>query len=278
MAGLLYFLPNIQSHQLAQKGRLSPAILAARGLADALVDCPLADHHTLIDFPGRGPGGHSGLFVIPTPISGEPASRLGFFPDVQEWRPAFRDPEWDTRLWIGFNKEEPPTPDGLRRRTELIAGKDLTLLDEQSWHVPLIRRPAMGEHPPRTSLPLDLEVDASGKTVKSIQAKHQALWAETIEMTAHRFGQATVTDDQAFGFAMRVLGLNYRVSQAEQNVLRILDSHLVIDVLDAAIDLEFVTGYVRECVEQKKTSLSPGESTTPGSTGDTPTTDPPAES
>jgi hypothetical protein len=266
MAGLIYFLPDIYSHQLAAGRLLSHAILAERGIDKALADCPLRDQSTLIDLPGRGPDQRCGMLLVPLPNHGRWPVRLGYMPDCQVWRPAY--PDDPAKLWIGYDISERPTPEDLRRRNELVAGYDRTLGDGQSWHVPVVRRPVVGT----THLPCSIEFDSAGRARCTIKDAYREIWERMGYYCEAAAEKREVDIAEAVKFAIDILSLNYRVSIVENNVLGIVDAANWSEIIRAAMDEPWLLDVARAEAEKKRPD--PGANTTPGCEDSHPTTGP----
>lgn len=280
MAAPLYFFARRQLGDVVRDDRLLPSVLRESKLADTLADVTSAQQCCVNEITTHGPGGASGVLLTVLPASGETPKRVGFAPDFQIWKQASKSPDGSGKdLWIGVDREHPPTPaDLLRRTASRVAGEmraphsgyQITLADGLCWTVPVIRRPPLVERHglPLTALPRDLGWDLEGKFVETLKAEYQALWEDTAGLidlfyesaddparTAFRQGLWEMSIEDGLRWALRILGLNYRYGFHEQNLLRAVDRSSVFLVLGAAVDTPLV-GSVLQAEAQKKTATA----------------------
>lgn len=270
MAPPLYFFPTVTLPELLDRQRLNPSILDRYGLQDVLGDVNVA-HTSRFDLRAKGPGDKSGALVT-TNTDGQPPVRAGYFPDFQDWHKVRNDPE----LWIGIDKEHPPTPGDLVRPST-IAGHRVTLADGHDYEVPIVRSL---DPSGTTNLPRDMYYDAAGQFVVTLRRDYQALWDEAATVSDFFFSEEEDNRKKGFSEILRLcvlfLGVNYRYGQAEQAVLRLVNtSHSTWEqIFRAVADMPFVE---RVLEEQKKTEspLVPDTpSSEPGPPADTPDTGP----
>lgn len=216
MAGFLYYLPNCQRPP-ADVSKL-PAEAAA--LAPLLEGIPLGWGHV-----HNGPGGTSGYLIAPQPASkdGE-AADCRYKPETQTWHDAGK---W----WVGWETLKPPRPEDLQRDAVTHRGHGI-MLGGHEWIVSTI-------HVSRTTLPRGYVVTPEGEPQVVPDKRYHAIMEEASYWYDVSFGGGpwNPTMAEAFAFAARVLGINYRVGAVEcsQPVLDILRSDTVFGVIGAAI-------------------------------------------
>lgn len=282
MAGFCYFFERCTRAQIAPDGRLSRSLLASRGLDQVLADVVrVPADAAVIELSGSGPSGGSGAIVAPHPIGGEPGIRVGYFPQFQAWEEVA---DW---LWLGHDREHPPTPEDLRRRKQ-FAGHPVTLAGAE-WLVPIVRDQLGG-----TRLGRDWHCAADGQVEERIKAEHQALWDEFAAVVDLFFDPADPSPAGVFRMdasgAMRhslaALGLNYRFGPHEQNALHLVDAESWMQILAAAVDVHTfwdVFTAVQQSKKKRDTAPCPeracgSDGTAPGGPAPCPATAPAAES
>ncbi len=259
---LSYFLPNetLDGFEAAWQQKLRAA-----GIAESLVDVRRLGMLARCEVKS-GPGGFDGLVIAPLRADdGEPPELLGYFEDRQTWV----DPFDQGKVWIGWQTDAPPTPEDLRRTTPLaLPGYELELANGQTWHVPVISsQERLG------ALHQRLTFDASGKARAAVAARHESLWEESAEIADAYFVHGRVDWSRVGTFCARCLGLNYRVSVAEQNVLGIFELAHVSQLLDALFDRPQLNRLLAIDDPQKKTgSIAESPAISPGSRDSTPAT------
>jgi hypothetical protein len=159
----------------------------------------------------------------------------------------------------------------LRRTTPLARpGYELELADGQTWHVPVIRSAA------RTgSLHQKLRFDAAGKAMVEVAARHAELWEESAALADEFFVQGRIDWARAGMFFARCLGLNYRVSVAEQNALGIFEVNHALPLAERLFDVPQLDR-LRDLDDPQKKTGSTAESRpiSPGSRDSIPSIDP----
>jgi len=281
MAAPFYFFAGRSRNDLVDPGthRFRAAPLASAGLDETWRDVTAPDEQGSIqELTGKGPGGKSGLLVTIFPPSGETPKRLGYYPDFQRWL------QVDEALWIGIDREQPPTSEDLRRVGKLQRGYEMTLADGGAWTIPVVRRPPIAvERGYRASdLPHDIGWDLARNFVETLKPDYQALWDDTAELCELFFGDGKgktrkISVEDGLRWAIRLLSINYRYGRHEQNLLHAIDAETVFNVLGAAVDFLLVT----HVLDGEKKSADPAapepSNMPPGSPAEPPTTAPAAE-
>lgn len=262
MSAPLYFLPGVRLTELVQDGRLSQAILTRFELADVLADVAVGDLSKL-DITAKGPNGSSGVMFC-TNTAGQPPHRVGYFPDFQRWQNVLAQPE----LWIGVDKEHPPTPADLARK-RLLDGHPVKLADGNTYTIPYVRSPVH-----RTALPEDMYRGPDKQFVVELQPAYQEIWDATAAAwdliypdTADGKEPEGMFFEDILDLCIRFIRLNYRYGQSEQAVLRLVDKTRATweETFAAAVDIPFVTQKVLELQKKSESQEQPvTPSTSPG--------------
>jgi hypothetical protein len=272
MAQPIYFLPNVEARDLVKAQKLHRPVLQAAGIDELLADVVHEGDVAIMPWSKKGPGGHSGTFLCAlkeNPTRDIP-EHWGFYPQHQKWE--VRTPGLKTSAYIGWNPDQPPTPEDLRRK-RMYGGYVLTLGDEQPWQVPIIRRPD-----DTTELPCHMHLGNAGELVERVKASYQRFFDE-LAIVHQWLTNRDKPDDEvgfskrkAFDLAVLSLSINYRFDHAEQRIVQAVDRDSYLSILSAAVDwIRF--SEVSEAAK-KKPSPPGTESTTPGPRGGSPGTGP----
>ena len=225
---LLYFVPGVSV--------ISPEKIGELGLSYAVkkfnaIGCRV------------GPNGSSGAIVS------SDGQVVGYFPDRQQWTPAPRGDSDDPPFWIGFDREQRPTPETLAR-TEQLVGQRVMFRDGSVWNVPqlVLWHDSESDDLPAvysTPLPVMVDVDRFGNpTDGPVVKEYRELFDLGLRVVAKLAGNGdeSLTGAQLMHFAANVIGVNYRVGLLElsASVLDCLSTDDARKVMLAAIDW---TGY-----------------------------------
>lgn len=263
MAPPIYFFPRLRAEQLAPGGRLARSVLDARGLGATLADVEAAGQCSIFDAITSGPGGSSGTFLAALPVSGDAPPRIGYFPEWQEWQAFSND------LWIGRDKEHPPTPEDLRRKTAMVPGYAVELAG-QRWEVPVLRDPRGG-----TGLPSTFFVESDGRVTDRVRDTHRPLFdrfAAVVDLFGNPDGPypLALPRAEALDLCLAALAVNYRIGRPEQNLLGLVGSETWDTILALAVDWPTYRDLYQEIERQKKTRRASSAAST--------ATEPPRES
>ena len=235
MACPLYYLPG------QTRETLTPERLRMAGLGDVFADC--LDSHRAWDarlalrqIVDRGPDNGRGMLVAAHPAT-QPAQHIGHYAAHQTWR------ELDGGIWFGVDRRFPVTPEDLRR-PQSLEGHD-TVLGEHVWTVPILRRGGI-----RPALPQAL-IRRNGRLELQLRAE----WQETWRVAGRCWDLLTTVQgaewEEVYDLCRHVLGVNYRVGDAELELLAPFDTATFSEVFKAACDWPLV--------EQLLTGQHPGE-------------------
>lgn len=247
MAPPIYFFPKVTRAQLVRQGKLNREILVERGLARTFADVE-AEKCAYSELTGLGPGNFSGSLLCALPVDGECPIRLHYAPTLQDWH------EFDA-YFVGIDKEHPPTPECLKRKDQ-FNGYPIELGHAKAkWVLPIIRDPDGG-----TRLPRDWTLEADGSVSETIRADYIALWEEFGEVVDLFFspddpgpaGVVSMDRDRAMQLCLKVLGLNYRIGRAEQNLLGLVNAETWVTILAASVDVYTFWAIYQETQDKKK--------------------------
>lgn len=234
---LLYYLPGLNP------ASVKPETFAEVGLEEVLADALDDDWRSLLHEVRKGPDGLSGT-VVAAPPGDIDANRSwsqvpGYYPDRQEWR------ELHNGLWLGFEREHPPTPEALQRSRPLV-GYVHTLGDGNAWHCPTIRR---GLFVP--TVPCFQDRVGAG-IQRRVKPEWESLWHRSLAWASQEFSGDWESAAERWDAAAACLAVNYRVGREEINALGLFDDAAITLVLDAALDVPFFEDLLESEEPEKK--------------------------
>jgi len=212
-----------------------------------------------------GPGGKAGILFT---MQGATRTAATFDAATQTWTDGP-----DGAYWIGYTTAEPPKPADLVRKRP-IAGRTLTLLDGNAWIVPVARSIAGGSTlPTRLVLGPDKK---SWRTAELPQFLHLCELADDVfklyESSPEHPHPSAQYDEAGkiaylFEFGMKVvlaaLATNYKVAAMEVDVLGLLGTDDMSQIMNTLIDLDAYNEMAR--AEQAKRDASASAPTNAGS-------------
>lgn len=214
-----YYLPQISAHQV------TPGLLAGRGLAGPLKDClgervfgDRVSRHNVV----RGPDGSSGVILFAPPFGGGEIDRPGYHPEHQEWTQVLGAD--GVSYWLGRDREQPPSPEGLRREDQLD-GYEQVLGDGRAWLCPTIRRAWVVPRVPQSY------GRHNGRFERRVLPEYEDVWKQSAGWLAER-----LTDEEWFDASVTCLGLNYRLGAEEITALGLLNDRTMQAVMESALD------------------------------------------
>jgi len=248
MRGFIYFLPGhrdlaINNAIVAEYGG-EDLRSVLRGLKPAMTQ-------------GQGPDGAHGVLVTHPDV--EPDMRRCDAAS-QEWRKAPGH-----RYWVGMWREAPPrAAELLRPGAELVDGLPVEL-GGQAWLVPVARRWTLVEDSPRwfPALETTLEMDDEGEISSGdVVPRLAGLWldaqavADDIFNAENSDGQIALDPREQFKRCVRVLATNYRLGIPECNLLKILTTANIADVLRTLVDLEGMQAITNALVKKNSGAVA----------------------
>lgn len=277
MPSPLYFFPALRLADLVTQTGFSRAALERYDLAGTLGDVRLGDLSRQELTTAAGPGGKSGA-MIAVNAAGQPPARFGYHAAFQSWTCVLTDPE----LWVGVDREYPPTPVDLAR-PNLLDGHPVTLADGNSYVVPIVRSPDRS----RQSLPKEMFYDAAGQFQTEVHRDYAALWEISGEVWDFlmpdpedaEHGMKEMAYSKILDYCLAILGANYRYNRAEHAALRLVNTGRQTweRIFEAALDAPFIASVVT--ASKKNADLPPPATAAgpPGGEGSAPSTDQAAE-
>lgn len=227
MRGFYYYIPSAS----LKKRTIDAPDVRLFGFGHALPgrEGPQCIHTT------TGPDGTGGM-VVTFNVRGERLHPA--FNTDQTWIPT--DQAW----YVGVNKAERPGPDDLAR-ARVIEGHLVELLDGKRWELPICRSVVRG-----STLPKRLSLNADGKSIARVELDE---YVELCSKAEKFFGQfyaamqAATAEQQSQSFewdevelyttASEALGVNYRVSRWEVELLGLFSDEKMFEVLKAITDV-----------------------------------------
>lgn len=168
---------------------------------------------------------------------------VGYYRDQQTWQ---KLP--DSPAWVGWPKAARITPDSITRPKQ-VSGKQVVLADEQTWLVPVARRPVIEDAELRWmhSLPQKIELIDGVWQYGSTEEKFLNLFDICTRWSAYRFsggkdedGHDLVELDLAtiMQWSVETMAYNYRLGPIEFSRLGLLNNYNSTAILDALFDLD----------------------------------------
>jgi hypothetical protein len=228
MSGFLYFLKgvNIVNSSVIDKFGLSYAI------------SPL-DEFT--QRQAAGPDGDGMLLCL-----GNNAERLFFKPDEQVWAKC-------GNYYVGHYKNELPVESALRRKRQL-AGHYVELADGERWLIPIARIISGG-----SALPQSLILGDNGEILTGempqyagFSAKAQKLWQDFRIENKWDEGTPQLTAKDRMELAIDALAWNYRIGRIEVNMLHLLTTQNLAELMAVIIDVPTLMEMAQRLESDKK--------------------------
>lgn len=284
-----YFIPGKTKEQLANGDKLDRDMLRACGI-DALVPHERADvvrvpqHASVLDVK-TGPDGAAGVIIAPVRVHLGPPDCF-YDPRLQQW-----DACRGGRYWIGYSQSflggggpqiAVPSPQELER-FEQLGGFEVLDARGQAWRVPICRAPKQDVE--YGCLPQSYTLDAdTGEMQSHLQSDYLGLWELSGKIRDWYWSDAEPAEDATpaekakherppFGklvaYAAQLLGVNYRLSPVELNVLHKLGVQLLTQATVHAICQAAFGWEVRELAAKKKpaSESDPAVNSSPSTTG-----------
>jgi hypothetical protein len=249
MSVFLYFFPGSKT--------VTREDVAKTFAADALRDAVASNRRfgelcVLNTIQHSGPGGLNGTLLVCLPGG---MAIEGFLPDympaLQEWRQV-------GGAWLGWYRDNPPTPENLQRKT-MIDGHQVELGDERTWMAPIVRKIGGANQ-----LPHAWGCNPAGQMVRRLMEEYRDYW----QLACDVWEVFTATRDclmsDAWGYAVRALSINYRLGPHEIDALQLLNDENYHDVFKAIVDWQTVESVMEEERKKKASETSEVLSTSHG--------------
>ena len=178
---------------------------------------------------------------------------------TQTWR-KFGD------LWIGYETDNPPTAEQLRRKTQL-RGREIEL-NGQMWQVPtaIAWQEVDGKAIPQWYLSRYIDYRDDGTPVYGdVEQQFQPLYDVAMKVLAEDEENGLMVDD-LYRYAPIVLGFNYRLSFRECGILKLVTDRAAYEIIDSVVDASSLTKVREYRDQQKKSSTHAASSMSNGGT------------
>jgi hypothetical protein len=183
---------------------------------------------------GAGPGGKAGLLLYPFDW---PHRRARYIPEEQAWLQVSTDPP----RWVGYYRDDKPTPESLRRAdVDCVPGEFYRLDDGNDWEIPEIMMPT-GES---MGLPSSLSlvdgrlhrtpVEKFLPLAKQARRAFLLFWAT---LTGQEQPENPISDVELLGLAMDALAVNYRIGRDEVGALGLITDRNFLGVLSKLVGI-----------------------------------------
>lgn len=194
-------------------------------------------------YSSGGPGGDKCVLIT----AGE-AKHLFYKPEEQKWQKSA-----DGKYRIGIQIEEPPTPNELSRKKQL-AGHYVELADGNEWLIPVARVLTGG-----AALPQALILGANGEVFAEELTEYamfsdaaQKLWGDFEIENKVTNGMLTLDIAARMKLAIEALAYNYFIGAEEVNMLRLITSQNLGEIMAAIIDIPTLIEVSEKMLEDKK--------------------------
>lgn len=241
MAAPLYFLAGLNVETLTRD------TLTDLGLADRWRDLmdsrkPLVDllAHRLVR---KGPDGLTGVVVCPLPCAGT-QPQLGVFPH-QTWQ------QIGDGVYLGWSPDDPPTPLDLLRPVVLNGHE--TTLGSHVWQVPVIRRGGL-----RPALPQVL-TRKNGRVEMQLRREWEPVWKSAGRMWDLLTTVQAAEWEEVYDLCRLALQINYRVDDAELELLQAIDTGNFQQVFQAVCDWPLVESMLAQQFPGETPTANPPE-------------------
>lgn len=181
---------------------------------------------------------------------GNDATQLYFKPAEQDWQQSLNE-----RYYIGFYKNNKPTERELRREIQL-EGHDVKLGDGEKWLIPVAR-----EFPVGIVLPQSLMLGKNGEVISGgilpqyaqFGMKAEKVWEEfKVGISqAKQKDEMKLTLSEGMEFAIDALAFNYYVGTEEVNLLELITSQNLQEIIEAVIDMPAVLEAMKQWQSKK---------------------------
>ena len=229
MSGFLYFIEGKKS---------APSeILDAAGLSHALSPGAVTTCEST-----KGPGKKAGTTAA---VAGTEPALVKYAPKRQTWAPI--ENGGGPGAWLGYYTEDPPGPMDLLRPDAILDGYAVALEAigrPDEWFIPRGRIYAEDAEHMDCDFPQGLKM-IDGAIVKNPLPRFrqacldaERIWAAVMTANSDRpeKDRVVLTPAEEFQLAVRILGINYRVSTPEVNALEILTTDSMTQIVKCFVD------------------------------------------
>lgn len=239
MAPFIYAIPKVTS--------ISDRLFEQIGLADVMNETDPAQRQ--FRHSSKGPGGQDCTLLMVS----DNTKLLRFNPDEQTWTISRNE-----KFWVGFYNDDRPTEIILRRRMQL-AGHEVELQDASKWLIP-VARILTGA----SALPQSLFIDGQDEIIKMPLQKYaefthkvDKLWDDFRNETDPKSKEEPkLSTADRMHLAAEALAFNYHVGLDETNMLGLITTQNLIEIMEAIIDVPTLIRIAKNFAKQKKNGIS----------------------
>jgi len=241
VAGFFYYMPGERT--------LYHETLAKAGIGYAFGDAH--EPKAIVGGVGTGPDGAGGIILARNDVGIDPAT-VGYYPEGQTWQKVAGGQHW-IGLATGAQYGGLPGPGDLEA-DEMLAGHFIRLGDGNDWLIPVARHFATGGVPPSA-----LTLGPDGQLVleplqRYVQFSSHAdrVWEDLrvkLGWIKAAKDRAELTVGEGWEIAIEALALNYRVSQTEVAMLRLVTTPNMPRILEAIVDWPAIEAVAKETLE-----------------------------
>jgi len=231
MSGFIYAISNA--------GMVTAKKLEEVGLANIFEGVNYSQRQT-----AQGPGGGDCTLIC----IGDDAKRLYFKPEEQSWQQSLNG-----KYRVGFYEKDRPTPEILARENQ-INGHEVELGDGSKWLVPIARIITGG-----SALPQSLVLGKNGEVTTEalpqyaqFSAKAEKVWEDFLIEIKQREGESKLTIAERMTLAIEALAWNYHIGTEEINLLKLITTQNLHEILEVIIDVPTLIKVAKEMETEKK--------------------------
>jgi len=237
MAGFLYAIANINT--------VKAAVLNTAGLTGIFGQMPYCQRYTT-----KGPGGQACSLIS----LGEAGDKLHFKPEQQHWQKSMNG-----KYQLGFYNDDRPTERDLQRKRQM-AGHEVELADGGKWLVPIARMFSGG-----STLPQSLILGKNGEVITEELSEYAEfssrvgqLWEDFQCENKWKEGNPKLTATERIQLAIEALAWNYHTEADEVNLLKLITTQNISEILTAIIDIPTLMEAAKQMEDEKKKEADAG--------------------
>lgn len=223
MHGFYYYFPGLPAAELARGNEVNRDTLRSRGLIDILDDVREIPSHAIATDSPKGPDGAGGSILYVKPKTGDLPKVAGYHSADQQWIP---DSEESTKFFLGWWRDEPPTPIALERHNaNLNTWWAIEDGGGRKWKVPSVRGHS---HTPNPYGSLESTYQFCGSVKLVVRREYQQLWERSAKVWDHIEGRGErLSENELACYAAEVLSLIYRIGPTELRALHEANAPLI---------------------------------------------------
>lgn len=235
MANFIYAIENVKI--------VSSLQLDEAGLTGIFDKVEISQRYSTI-----GPGGKECVLLMG---AGKDTKLLYFRPKEQNWQKSMNG-----KYWLGFYTDDRPTERDLRRKRQL-AGHEIELADGDRWLIPTARMLSGG-----STLPQSLILGKNGEVLTEelseyaqFSSKVGQLWEDFQCENKWKEGELKLTVTERMRLAIEALAWNYHIGVDEANLLKLITTQNISEILAAIIDVPTLIRVSEEVQAEKRKQM-----------------------